>query len=75
MGEEFVTAQLPDFLAPILGYLGMGAHFNNIGRGLIDSRDIVYYLTIIGFFLFLNFLSVGRVVIVLGNFPLAVFLL
>ena len=58
VGEEFVTAQLPEFLGPILTYLGMGAHFNNIGRGLIDSRDIVYYLSIIGFFLFLNIRSV-----------------
>ncbi len=35
-------------------YLGLGTHFMSISRGVIDSRDIVYYVSIIGFFMYLN---------------------
>lgn len=33
--------------AEILRYLSSSAHFENIARGVIDSRDVVYYLSII----------------------------
>ena len=58
VGEDFVILNMPNQLVPILSYLGLGAHFQSIGRGVIDSRDIIYYLSVTGFFLFLNQLSV-----------------
>ena len=58
VGEDFVILSMPSQLVPILSYLGLGTHFQSIGRGVIDSRDIIYYLSVIGFFLFLNQLSV-----------------
>lgn len=58
VGEDFVILSMPSQLVPILSYLGLGAHFQSLGRGVIDSRDIIYYLSVIGFFLFLNQLSV-----------------
>lgn len=54
VGEEFVVYNAPQFLVPVLKFIGMGAHFDSIGRGVIDSRDVLYYLSIIGFFLHLN---------------------
>jgi ABC-2 type transport system permease protein len=54
VGTPFVTMAAPSFLVPVLAYAGLGNHFDSINRGVIDSRDIVYYLSIIGFFLFLN---------------------
>jgi len=36
-------------------------HFENICRGVLDSRDVVYFLSFISFFLYLNFLNVKRV--------------
>lgn len=57
IGEDFVMFSLPPALVPACAYLGLGTHFESIGRGVIDSRDIIYYLSIIGFFLFLNQLS------------------
>lgn len=56
-GEDFVLFNVPSRLVPLLTYLGLGAHFQSIGRGVIDSRDVLYYLSMIGFFLFLNQLS------------------
>jgi len=54
VGETFVLLNMPAMLVPVCTFLGLGAHFESIGRGVIDSRDILYYLSVIGFFLFLN---------------------
>jgi len=54
IGNQFVTMKLPSAIVPVFNYLGIGNHFDSIGRGVIDSRDIVYYISLIGFFLFLN---------------------
>jgi ABC-2 type transport system permease protein len=58
IGEDFVLMSTPSMLVPIFTYLGLGAHFESISRGVIDSRDIIYYLSVIGFFLFLNTLAI-----------------
>lgn len=57
VGESFVLFNVPHALVPVLSFLGLGAHFQSIGRGVLDSRDIIYYVSVIGFFLFLNQLS------------------
>jgi len=54
IGENFVLYALPNFLINFASYLGLGNHFASINRGVLDSRDIIYYLSIIGFFLYLN---------------------
>ncbi|MFH1681739.1 MAG: ABC transporter permease subunit, partial [Candidatus Eisenbacteria bacterium] len=58
VSEEFVIYNAPRSLVPVLKFLGLGAHYDSIGRGVIDSRDVIYYLSIIGFFLFLNVRSI-----------------
>lgn len=58
VGENFVLINAPSVLVPVFSYLGLGAHFQSMGRGVIDSRDIMYYLSVIGFFLFLNQISI-----------------
>jgi len=40
--------------------LGMQHHFRSLGRGLIDSRDVVYFLSLTAFFLLLTVLSLER---------------
>jgi ABC-2 type transport system permease protein len=57
ISSPFVTMAVPYYLVPVLTNLGLGSHFESIGRGVIDSRDVVYYLSVIGFFLFLNIRS------------------
>ena len=44
---------MPTLLASFLEYLSASYHFSNISRGVIDSRDVIYYLSLIFFFLFL----------------------
>lgn len=53
-GSDLVLGTVPDFLVPFLANVSLGYHFESITRGVIDSRDILYYASIIGFFLFLN---------------------
>jgi len=54
VGEDFVLMSLPSWISPFLQYFGLGYHFDSILRGVIDSRDIIYYISVISLFLFLN---------------------
>ncbi|MEZ4650449.1 MAG: ABC transporter permease subunit [Candidatus Eisenbacteria bacterium] len=54
VGVPIVLASLPDWLVPFVAQLSLGSHFDSMGRGVIDSRDVIYYVSIIFFFLFLN---------------------
>ena len=62
VGNPFITMLNPKIfnfdIVPILMFLGLGNHFESISRGVLDSRDIIYYLSVIGFFLFLNIRSI-----------------
>jgi ABC-2 type transport system permease protein len=37
---------VPEPLQPLLAYLSIESHFEAISRGVIDSRDVVYYLSV-----------------------------
>ena len=36
----------PQRALDVVAYLGAGAHFQNIAKGIVDSRDILYFLSI-----------------------------
>jgi ABC-2 type transport system permease protein len=38
---------VPSFLAGLFQYLGADYHFRNIAKGIIDTRDIVYFVSVI----------------------------
>jgi ABC-2 type transport system permease protein len=38
---------LPSSLVGVLEYLGADYHFENISKGILDSRDIIYFLSLI----------------------------
>lgn len=54
IGSPLLTAIVGGSVAGMMQYLALAGHFNSIARGVIDSRDIIYYLSVIGFFLYLN---------------------
>jgi ABC-2 type transport system permease protein len=60
IGESLVLITAPPSLAPILRSLGLGAHFESMGRGVIDTRDVIYYLLVVAFFLHLTRLSLAE---------------
>ena len=37
---------LPRSLLGVLAYLGADYHFQNISKGIIDSRDIIYFFSV-----------------------------
>lgn len=55
---------ITDFVGPasatVLQALGAGSRFESIQRGVIDLRDLIYYLTLAGVFLVLNVVSLDR---------------
>jgi ABC-2 type transport system permease protein len=48
------------FLGELLSYLSLSTHFDSISRGVIDSRDILYFLTITLFGLILAESSLAK---------------
>tara|TARA_Y100000590_G_C15591626_1_gene966324 strand:+ start:499 stop:1215 length:717 start_codon:yes stop_codon:yes gene_type:complete len=44
----------PSFMASFIQYLAVDYHLTNISRGVIDSRNIIYFLSVISFFLFMT---------------------
>lgn len=58
IGQSFVLFTVPSFLASFFSFLSLSTHFESIARGVIDSRDVLYYFSMIGFFLYLNVLRV-----------------
>ncbi len=57
LGTTGVTGLTGDTLAGILRAIGTGSRFESIERGVIDLRDLVYYLSLTVAFLALNILS------------------
>jgi ABC-2 type transport system permease protein len=49
---DFFSGWTPQFFLELVSSFSFLAHFNAISRGVIDIRDIVYFLSLIGFWLF-----------------------
>jgi ABC-2 type transport system permease protein len=47
---------VPPALASLTDFMGLDSHLDSISRGVLDSRDLVYYACMIGFFLYAAFL-------------------
>ncbi|MDB9787053.1 ABC transporter permease [Bacteriovoracaceae bacterium] len=45
------------YIARLIQYFGIGSHFAAFTLGIISSVDIIYYLSFIGFFMYLSCLS------------------
>jgi ABC-2 type transport system permease protein len=57
IGTDNVISLFDGSLSDILWAIGTGSRFESIERGVIDIRDLVYYLSLTGIFLTLNTLS------------------
>lgn len=57
IGEQFILQTTPHYLVPIFKYIGIGTHFKSMARGVLDTRDLVYYILFIIFFLNFNIIS------------------
>lgn len=43
-----------------VSFLGLQAHYKSIARGLIDTRDVLYFLSIASFFLMLTYIKLNN---------------
>jgi ABC-2 type transport system permease protein len=57
VGTTGVTDFAGEKVGTVLRAIGAGSRFESIQRGVIDLRDLIYYLTLAGVFLTLNILS------------------
>lgn len=51
---------MPASIGAILEYISVDYHFSNIARGVVDSRDVVFYVSLVGIFLILTERSLRR---------------
>ena len=58
VGLGGALAWLPATVVSFFHFLSLLSHFEGLGRGVVDTRDVVYYLSAIGFFLALTVWSV-----------------
>lgn len=49
-----IQGWMPDVIVSAISSLSFLTHFEDVSRGVIDLRDIVFYLSVIGFWLFVN---------------------
>lgn len=55
IGFEYITQiGIEGVLASIIDYFGINSHYNSISRGVVDTRDIIYFLSAISLFIFLT---------------------
>lgn len=50
----FIDSWIPQFGSMLSNTLGVASHFSAIGRGVIDLKDIIYFLSFTAAFLILN---------------------
>ncbi len=55
-----ILIYMPVGVASVVEFLGIDYHFGNIARGVIDSRDMIYYLSLVGAFLIFSTVSLQR---------------
>ncbi|MBI5546202.1 MAG: ABC transporter permease subunit [Deltaproteobacteria bacterium] len=51
---------LPQGVAPIVEFLSTSSHLENLARGVIDTRDVLYFLSLIGGALLLSVRGLAR---------------
>ena len=51
LGVDALAGLFPDRTAALMRSLGTGSRFQSVARGVIDLRDLVYYLSLTAFFL------------------------
>ncbi|MGD8852107.1 MAG: Gldg family protein [Gammaproteobacteria bacterium] len=60
LGSPMITSLFGHQVGGVLAQLGTGSRFDSITRGVLDLRDLYYYLSIVGVFLALNLFSLER---------------
>lgn len=57
-GFDFISESVPAL--SFLSTLGISEHYNSISRGVIDTRDVIYFLSFIALFLYFTTVSIAK---------------
>ncbi len=57
---EFLSGFLPVPLVDVISNFGFTTHFDGFTKGIIDPKDVMFFLSLIGFTLFLNVVALER---------------
>jgi ABC-2 type transport system permease protein len=60
MGHPVVQIGLPPLLSGLVARLSVLSHFQNVARGVVDLRDVLYFASTAGLFLVLAVAAVSR---------------
>jgi ABC-2 type transport system permease protein len=56
----YALSGVPPALLPVVQYLSFEYHFNNLARGVVDSRNLIFYGTTVGLFLHMAVFSLEQ---------------
>ena len=56
----FALGQVPPSILPVVQYLSFDYHFNNLARGVVDSRNLLYYGSVVALFLHVAVFNLER---------------
>jgi len=65
IGFDMVTSRLPFTIAPFVEQLSIFSHFESMARGVIDVRDVLYFISAISIFISVAYLQLLKLQI--GN--------
>ncbi|MFQ6678626.1 MAG: ABC transporter permease [Fidelibacterota bacterium] len=51
---DWMLVFIPVSIAGVVQFLSINFHLSNISRGVMDSRNIIYFISLIGFFLYVT---------------------
>ena len=55
---DIFNAWAPQFVVEVIGSFSFLTHFDSIQKGVIDIRDLIFFASLIGFWLFANVLAI-----------------
>lgn len=53
----FIAFRLPEQAQELLNYVSLSGHYRQFVSGIIDTRDVIYYVSVMGLFLYLGIRS------------------
>jgi ABC-2 type transport system permease protein len=52
--EYFAQSGMAGKLEPLITSLGISSHYTSLSRGVIDTRDLLYFVSLVAFFVLLT---------------------
>lgn len=54
-----IASILPGFLGNAVNFIGIDSHFDNISKGVLDTRDLIYFFSLTAFFIYATVIMVN----------------